>query len=130
MSANKNISSSHTAKETKQLLLTLPDKKIKKTKATNRWRKKLKRLEIPNQISAIAEIIKKDWKTPHPWATSSLDFMLSIEDIGEMYIDDSAVNIVQDFLDSADSWQSLTAWAVKCKLTQLIREQNRKQQTN
>lgn len=127
MSANTNISSSHTAKETKQLLLALPDKKIKKTKNQNQMQNTM---EIPNQISAIAEIIKQDWKTPHPWAASSLDFMLSIEDISEIYLDDTAVTIVQFFLENADTWQSPTAWAVKGKLTQLIREQQRKQQTN
>lgn len=127
MSANTNISSSHTAKETKQLLLALPDKNFKKTNTQDKMENTM---EIPNQISAIAKMIKQDWKTPHPWAASSLDFMLSIEDISEIYLDDTAVTIVQFFLDNADTWQSPTAWAVKGKLTQLIREQQRKQQTN
>ncbi len=86
-------------------------------------------MEIPNQISAIVEIIKQDWKTPYPVARCCLDFMFWIEDISELYVDASAVKIVQNFLDDAETWEGQTARAVKQKLNQLIQEQKLKDQT-
>lgn len=120
MSANTNISSSHTAKETKQLLLALPDKNFKKTNTQNKMENTM---EIPNQISAIAEIIKQDWKKPYFGAIPYLDAMYRLDNIGQMYGQDSAANIVLYFLSNAGSWRGQTARAIKNKLNQMLKDQ-------
>ena len=79
-------------------------------------------MEIPNQISAIARIIKRDWQKVYFGAVPYLQAMGGINSIHEMYGEDSAESIVRYFLSNAGTWKGETARAVKAKLKQLLND--------
>lgn len=80
-------------------------------------------MEIPNQISAIAKLIKQDWKRPYFGAIPYLDAMYSLDNIGQTYGQDSAASIVLYFLSNAGSWRGQTARAIKNKLNSMLKDQ-------
>lgn len=79
-------------------------------------------MEVPNQISAIAEIVKQDWQNVYFGAVPYLKAMSQLEDINQMYYEDSAASVVRYFLINAKSWRGETARAVKAKLNQLLND--------
>ncbi|RKE47151.1 hypothetical protein [Sphingobacterium detergens] len=122
MSAQKSISTKAYQKETKQHLLSKPDKAFQKNKVEQKNQQQIiKSMEIPNQISAVANIILKDWKKPYFGAVPYLNTMVQLDNINQMYDQDSAKSIVRYFLANAQSWKGETARAVKAKLNQLLK---------
>lgn len=79
-------------------------------------------MEIPNQISAIARMIRQDWKNPYFGAVPYLNAMSEIDNIKQMYYEDSAESIVKYFLSNASSWRGKMAKAIKAKLKQLLND--------
>nr|WP_199077114.1 hypothetical protein [Pedobacter sp. ASV19] len=79
-------------------------------------------MEIPNQISAIARIIRQDWKKIYFGAVPYLNAMSMIDNIGQNYYEDSAKNIIRYFLSNAGNWRGETAKAVKAKLKALLND--------
>lgn len=79
-------------------------------------------MEVPNQISAIAKIVKQDWQNAYFGAVPYLKAMSQLEDINQMYYEDSAASVVRYFLSNAKSWRGETARAVKAKLNQLLND--------
>jgi len=79
-------------------------------------------MEVPNQISAIAKIVKQDWQNVYFGAVPYLKAMSQLEDINQMYYEDSAASVVRYFLSNAKSWRGETARAVKAKLNQLLND--------
>jgi hypothetical protein len=76
-------------------------------------------MNIPDNISAIATIISKDWKKVNYAARPYLDAMFSLQSINDNYANDSARSIINYFLHNASSWRGETAKAVKQKLKEL-----------
>jgi len=79
-------------------------------------------MEIPNQIAAIARIIRKDWKNIYFGAVPYLDAMDQIDTIDQIYYDDHAEDIVRRFLLNAKNWRGEVAKSVKAKLRALLKE--------
>lgn len=79
-------------------------------------------MEVPNQISAIAKMIKQDWKKVYFGAAPYLNAMSEIDDIRMMYHQDASKSIVRYFLANASGWRGETAKAVKAKLNQLLKD--------
>ena len=79
-------------------------------------------MEVPNQISAIARMIRKDWKNVYFGARPYLQAMSAINTINDMYGEDSADSIIRYFLGNAGTWKGETARAVKAKLNALLND--------
>ena len=77
-------------------------------------------MQIPDNLSSIVHIIRKDWKKIYPGAVPYLDAMECINSIHDNYIGDSARSIINYFLANAQMWRGETARAVKEKLKQLL----------
>lgn len=122
MSAIRYISTPAYKKETKQHLLSKPDKSFQKNSCSkNKKQQNTAHMEIPNQISAIAMIIKQDWTKPYFGAVPYLQAMSEIDSLQQMYYQDSAASILRYFLSNASTWRGETAKAVKAKLNQLLK---------
>lgn len=76
---------------------------------------------IPDSLSAIAAIIRQDWKNVYFGAVPYLSAMQELDGIGGLYGEDSAASIVRYFLGNAMSWRGDTARAVKAKLNELLK---------
>lgn len=81
-------------------------------------------MQIPNNLFAIASIIRTDWININYGAVPYLDAMASLNSIQDEYFDDSARSVVVYFLANAQSWRGETAKAVKQKLKALLKECN------
>ncbi|WEK21327.1 MAG: hypothetical protein P0Y49_09255 [Candidatus Pedobacter colombiensis] len=79
-------------------------------------------MEIPNHISAIAKIVRDDWKKIYFGAEPYLQAMEQIDCIDQMYYEDTAEQIVRYFLTNASSWRGEIAKAVKARLKELLGE--------
>lgn len=79
-------------------------------------------MQLPNQLSAIAEIIRNDWKKIYFGAVPYLNAMASLNSIDDYYFEDSARSVVNYFLANAQTWRGETAKAVKLKLNQLVKQ--------
>lgn len=79
-------------------------------------------MEVPNQISAIARMIRQDWKNVYFGARPYLQAMSAINTINDMYGEDSADSIIRYFLGNAGTWKGETARAVKTKLKRLLND--------
>lgn len=77
-------------------------------------------LQIPNNISQIAQLVKRDWKNVYFGAVPYLDAMESLNSIKENYFNDSGSTIITYFLANATTWRGDTAKAVKAKLKELL----------
>ncbi|MDR2272030.1 MAG: hypothetical protein LBF27_14085 [Sphingobacterium sp.] len=122
MSALRSISTKAYKKETKQHLLSMPDKSNQKIGSDIKvHHQNTNQMEIPNQISAIAQIIKQDWKKPYFGALPYLNAMSALDNISDMYYQDSAKNIIRYFLSNASTWRGETARAVKARLNNLLK---------
>lgn len=78
-------------------------------------------IQIPDNLSEIAMIIRKDWTNIYFAAKPYLDAMKSINSIHDRYLEDSAADIIAYFLGNAQFWRGSTARAVKAKLNALLR---------
>lgn len=75
---------------------------------------------IPENLSAIATIIRQDWKKIYFGAVPYLSAMQELSHIGQAYGHDSAATIVRYFLANSSTWRGETAKAVKSKLKHLL----------
>ncbi|MNJ95332.1 hypothetical protein D3C87_130420 [compost metagenome] len=78
-------------------------------------------LEIPEDISLIAHIIRADWKRVFIGADPYLEAMESLTAITDYYFEDSAASIVTYFLANAQTWRGPVAKEVKTKLNALLK---------
>lgn len=76
---------------------------------------------IPDNLSAIAAIIRQDWKKIYFGAVPYLMAMEELTDIRQAYYEDSAASIVRYFLSNATAWRGEIAKEVKAKLNQLLK---------
>ena len=76
---------------------------------------------IPDDLSAIANIIRRDWKKVYFGAVPYLEAMQALCSINQSYGSDSASSVVHYFLANATAWRGETARAVKEKLNQLLK---------
>ncbi len=81
-------------------------------------------MQIPNNLSEIAKIIRADWKNVHYTAKPYLSAMETLDSINDHFFEDSARSIVCYFLGNAHSWKGETAKAVKQKLNDLLKNSN------
>lgn len=79
-------------------------------------------MQIPDNLSSIARIIRKDWKKIYYGAVPYLNAMECFSSIHDNYLEDSASSIVNYFLANAQTWRGETARAVKEKLKQLLQQ--------
>lgn len=80
------------------------------------------RMHIPDNLSAIASIVRRNWTNVYFGAVPYLDAMASLTSIHDRYFEDSARSIVNYFLANAQTWRGETAKAVKAKLKELLKE--------
>ncbi|MBN8880504.1 MAG: hypothetical protein J0I32_23370 [Sphingobacteriales bacterium] len=78
-------------------------------------------IQLPDQLSAIAQIIRQDWKNIYFGAVPYLQAMYSLNSVQDNYGADSAKSIVLYFLANAKAWRGDTARAVKKHLQQIIK---------
>jgi len=81
-------------------------------------------MQIPNNLSEIAKLIREDWKNVHYTAKPYLSAMETLDSINDHFFEDSARRIVCCFLGNARSWHGETARAVKQKLNELLKSPN------
>ena len=79
-------------------------------------------MEMPNTISAIAIIIRNNWKNIYFGAVPYLQAMFQLENINDMYGQDNARSIINYFLANAGSWRGEIARDVKKKLKDLLKQ--------
>lgn len=79
-------------------------------------------MQISDNLSSIARIVRTDWKKIYFGAVPYLEAMECINSIHDNYLEDSARSIVNYFLANAQTWRGETAKAVKEKLNQLLRQ--------
>lgn len=79
-------------------------------------------MQIPNNLSAIARLIRQDWQKIYFGAVPYLNAMECIENINDNYFEDSARSVVNYFLANAQTWHGETAKAVKTKLKELLKQ--------
>jgi len=77
---------------------------------------------MPRKIYEIAAEIRRDWKNVHYAATPYLNAMGELDDIDEMYMNDSASSVVAYFLSNASTWRGDTARKVKKELNDMLNE--------
>ena len=78
-------------------------------------------MDIPDNLSAIATIIQKDWKIVNSSAVPYLQAMHAIRSIEDHYGAVSGRAVVVYFLGNARTWRGDTAKAVKAKLNHLLK---------
>ncbi len=76
---------------------------------------------IPGSLSAIADIIRQDWKNIYYGAVPYLEAMQELTHIRQNYFDDSAETVVRYFLANAWTWRGEVARKVKARLNQLLK---------
>lgn len=80
-------------------------------------------MQLPNQLSAVAQIIIDDWgEKIYFGAIPYVNAMRTLDSMFDRYGDDSAVNVVSYFLANAQTWHGSIARNVKAHLNQLVRE--------
>ncbi len=79
-------------------------------------------MQLPNQLSAIAQIIYSDWKNVYIGAIPYLTVMRQLDSIKDNYFDDTARSVVLYFLSNAQTWRGETAKAVKQHLKTLLKQ--------
>lgn len=79
-------------------------------------------MQVPNNLSDIAGIIRNDWQKPYFGAVPYLDAMATLDSIHGQYYEDSARSIVIYFLANAQTWKGETARAVKARLNELLKQ--------
>lgn len=79
-------------------------------------------MQLPIQLSAVAQIIRNDWKNVYLGAVPYLDAMTQLNSIKDNYFEDSARSVVNYFLANAQTWRGETAKAVKQHLKTLLKQ--------
>lgn len=80
-------------------------------------------MQLPNQLSAVAQIIINDWgEKMYFGALPYINAMRTLDSMFDKYGEDSAVSVVQYFLANAQTWRGPVARDVKAHLNQLVRE--------
>ncbi|ASZ15087.1 hypothetical protein KTO58_05510 [Chitinophaga pendula] len=77
-------------------------------------------MQIPNNLSEIAKLIREDWQDVIYTAKPYLAAMETLNSIDDHFFELSARSIVLIFLSHAQTWEGETANAVKQKLTALL----------
>jgi len=72
-------------------------------------------------LSQISQLVYKDWKSVNYGAKPYLEAMSSLQNVSDMYFQDSGTSIVAYFLSNATSWRGDVAKAVKKELQRRIR---------
>lgn len=72
-------------------------------------------------IYEMAEEIRKDWKPVNYAAKPYLDAMRCLNNISEMYGQDSAKSVIAYFLSNAGSWRGEVAKRIKVELNKLLK---------
>lgn len=72
-------------------------------------------------LSQIASLVYKDWKNVNFAAKPYLEAMSSLQNVSDMYFQDTGTSIVAYFLSNATSWRGDVAKAVKKELQRRIR---------
>lgn len=78
-------------------------------------------IQVPDNLSLIAAMIRKDWKKVYFGAEPYLNALESLNKITDNYFNDSGTDIVRYFLGNAQSWRGPIAKAVKAKLNALLK---------
>jgi hypothetical protein len=73
------------------------------------------------RICDIASEIKQDWRVVNFGAVPYLDAMLSLNDMDDTFICDSAREIVLRFLSNANGYRGETAKRVKAELKAMLK---------
>jgi hypothetical protein len=79
-------------------------------------------MQIPDNLSSIARIIRKDWKKIYFGVVPYLNAMECFNSINDNYLEDSARSIVNYFLANSQTWRGETARTIKDKLKQLLQQ--------
>jgi hypothetical protein len=74
----------------------------------------------PRSLSSIARDIRNDWKPVNSAARPYLEAMADLNSIDDMYLHDTAEEVVLRFLSNASSWRGPTARTIKAELKQLL----------
>ncbi len=80
-------------------------------------------MQVPNNLSEIATIIRNDWKPVYFGAVPYLDAMSNLQSIQDNYYSDSGRSVVNYFLSNSKTWRGDVARAVKAKLNELVKRQ-------
>jgi hypothetical protein len=72
-------------------------------------------------LSQISDLVYKDWKSVNYAAKPYLEAMSTLQNVSDMYMQDSGTSIVAYFLSNATSWRGDVAKAVKKELQRRIR---------
>lgn len=72
-------------------------------------------------LSSLAMLVYKDWKSVNYAAKPYLEAMASLDNVSDMYGQDTGTSIVAYFLGNANSWRGDVAKAVKKELQRRIR---------
>jgi hypothetical protein len=75
----------------------------------------------PRPIFDIAAEIRSDWKKPYYGAVPYLEAMGTIDEIGEVYYEDTAKSVVLYFLANATTWKGEVARRVKKELNAMAK---------
>jgi hypothetical protein len=75
---------------------------------------------VPDELSAIARMIKQHWTKIYYGAIPYVEAMLRLRTINDSFECDTAKSIVLYFLGNAKTWRGETAKAVKAKLKSLL----------
>ncbi|RKZ94830.1 MAG: hypothetical protein DRQ40_05030 [Gammaproteobacteria bacterium] len=76
---------------------------------------------MTRSISKIAMEIRDDWKKIHYSAAPYLQVMLTLDSADDVYITESARNIIRYFLSNAKFWRGDKAKEIKTELRNLIK---------
>ena len=79
-------------------------------------------MQLSNNLSEIAKVIREDWKNVAYAARPYLSAMQTLNSIDDMLYHESARSIVQRFLLNAHSWHGETAALVKSHLNNLLNQ--------
>lgn len=67
-------------------------------------------------LSQIADVIRRSWERPSPYAMPYLKAMFHLTDMTSMYGADDAKSIILYFLSNAAAYRGMTARLVKAEL--------------
>lgn len=86
-----------------------------------RMKAELKTQNNPRPLHQIAAEIRREWNPPYYAAVPYLEAMSDLDSIDDMYMYDSARDIVLRFLGNARTWKGATARRVKAELKALLK---------
>jgi hypothetical protein len=72
-------------------------------------------------ISGIANLIRRNWKTPYFGAVPYINAMAQLNSVTDDYYHDSGKSIILYFLSNANSWRGDVAKLVKTELKRRLK---------